>query len=755
MTAHAAWPPEDFAAGFFGPGNRLRWDAIVAGALPSETLARLEPWLDDLRTRRDPLILPRAREDGSVAWYALAASPRSARALRERLVAFIGPSYSEFRGEAVTSDGSDPVDAAVAACAPGAAFRFEAPDASLRDAVRARLLLLRAVAREVPPRVARFARPAGRVLADFELALRRRDGAAADAFLQELQRLGSLSAQNQLFLDILRREAVGDWDGVLDPRRLGVLLDLARPRRVTRALVRALYVREVARFEQSADAVGAARHFASSVWPRFAGLFRTRAGLDGAEVDKCFLLAAGAASPPRTAVRDEVLATHPVGAPDRAFVEALARLVPEVASPQVDPLVRARAAYDDGDVDVAFRAALEAPASVPRLALLLRCARDLDTLDAASTAVSAVDNTTPALRAELFQRSAIRGLWERALDLATRPAAQEEPSAGGLHGWLARLTGAEPWPAALAVLERGVREWPRDVWLADTSALEATARALVATRPAWGDEALRAATPHLLGYLLGDKQPRVLKPVLEEFATVLALDDQPREEQLQALTEVTQALIRIGLDADGYRAALRTLCDAWERIGAATLCDWALDALDALVSLASPAPDAREDFFERVVRYVRRHRRRVSPSQRALLDALAAELGLSIPPDREDAPVAGTTEVDLAARFSNLRVALYSLRASTLGRVASVLSALSPKARVTCFDDMVGGAPALKQAASTADIFVIATTCAKHAATEFIEANRPPGAVTLYASGQGSASMIRELERWAAGARGT
>ena len=68
--------------------------------------------------------------------------------------------------------------------------------------------------------------------------------------------------------------------------------------------------------------------------------------------------------------------------------------------------------------------------------------------------------------------------------------------------------------------------------------------------------------------------------------------------------------------------------------------------------------------------------------------------------------------------------------------------ARGPERDLLSLSDKVGGSPALKQQAATADLFVIATAAAKHAATEFIMSHRPKGARTLFAAGQGSASMI-------------
>jgi hypothetical protein len=69
--------------------------------------------------------------------------------------------------------------------------------------------------------------------------------------------------------------------------------------------------------------------------------------------------------------------------------------------------------------------------------------------------------------------------------------------------------------------------------------------------------------------------------------------------------------------------------------------------------------------------------------------------------------------------------------------------------RVSTFNDKVGGSSSLRSAARNADVFVIATAAAYHAATIFVEAERGSDAVTLKPDGQGSSSMLRSLQEYA------
>jgi len=762
-----SWLRPDFAKRFFGPGNRLRWDAINNGTLSPGTLERIKPWLEDMRSNADFVCLPRARENGNVEWYVLASTDRGARSLQEQLVALLGPSYAGPWLAWSRFDDKDPIDVVVKECAPGRAYRLRVRDPELIEPLRAKLLLFRALCKERPARTAATARPVGRILSDFEYALRTQDGRQATEYIAELRRQGRLSAQNHFFLEILRLESLRAWDEILEEPRLNTLLMLTRPRRVTQALIRALYARELQHFESTGDAAGAVERFKEKLWQPWPALFRTQHGLDAPEAAKCFMMLAAAAFPSRPELRDALLAAHPTQAADRLYLEALAALVPDAAPLALPPpgLESARNAYEQGDVERAFQEALALPGSLERLVLLLRCARELDTLDAAAQALAEVEGAPPAQREVLLERTPIRTLWERLLDLTTRPSQSKIPAVaaptpgptvpGGIVVWLERLRDEAEWPTALDVLERGVREWSRDAWLADQTRVTATATALKAPRRPWGDETLRNGLPHLLHFLLAADEPeRVIKPVLQELAVVVTLDDQVRTEQLRILTELTEALLKIGLSAAEYGETVWALRDIWQRVGAATLGDWALDTLDLLITQPAADPAERTRFFYETATYLRQHSRRTSRDQVLLFHTLAAELGLESPPDIArilgETPGEETASGDhLAAALAGRRIALYSLKEPTINRVARIIGDISPTARVECFYDKAGGSPALKHQAATADVFVIATAAAKHAATDFIAANRPPGAITLYAAGQGSASMLRALRDFA------
>jgi hypothetical protein len=231
-----------FETEFFGPGNRLRWEAIQAGSLSAAVRQRLGPFVEDLQYDRDVVALPRVREEGGeVVWYVLCSSPRMGRLARDEVQAFLGPTYSNFEGRPTQLNPDDPVERAVLAKYRNNAFRVEIPDRNLVETSRGRLGLLIRFGKERPQRYGQRRRAAGRILRDFEYALITNQERTAADCIEELRSAGQLSAENLLFLEVRRLAAGQHWDRILALPELETLLNLARPRRVTDALIRALY----------------------------------------------------------------------------------------------------------------------------------------------------------------------------------------------------------------------------------------------------------------------------------------------------------------------------------------------------------------------------------------------------------------------------------------------------------------------------------------------------------------------------------
>lgn len=207
---------------------------------------------------------------------------------------------------------------------------------------------------------------------------------------------------------------------------------------------------------------------------------------------------------------------------------------------------------------------------------------------------------------------------------------------------------------------------------------------------------------------------------------------------LQALTEI---VLRSAPSATLYSQLLGELADTCERWVAPERAAIALDFADRLVMEASPDPSARETLALALLLPLSVHQGRLDPADRAMARRLSAELGIDL--DWPDQPTeAQQQDTTTALRDLNgLHLLLYSLDQRVLDRVGEALQQLAPGVKVALAHDSVGS-PQLRQKARQADVAVLATRCAKHAATGFITQHAKT-AVIDYADGSGSASLLR------------
>jgi hypothetical protein len=745
-----------FESEFFGPGNRLQWDAIQTGSLPTDVQQRLGPFLEDLERNPEIVALPRVRESGEVQWYVLCSSPRTARLARDELQAFLGPTYSNFDGRPTRLDPSDPVEAAVLAKYGTNAFRVDVPDRNILDAARERLRLFIRLQRERPPRYAKRTRAAGRVLRDFEYALLANQETAAAECIEELRSAGQLSAANLLFLEVRRLAAGRHWDSILALPELQALLAMMRPRRVTEALIRTVYFSYLKEFEQNERAQEAIDRFRSEVWDRFRNLYQTRTNIFGFEIDASFLMAA-ACDPERPEIGQQLIEFYAPDSLERSYVARLLALIPRVASPSqsVGELDHARAVFGVGDVDRAYQLAVTLAPSFDRSALLLRCARDMGGLSAAQVALDSIASLSQSDRARLDQhlllsriRDSLAALSTSDTPTVTVPLAVDEiPSSW--PEWLRRLTMPEPWKAALFVAETGAREWDVGKFLQDAKAVQETADVLLSDRPQWGQDALRDALPYLLEFCTSAGLDARLKQVYESLFVTVAIDPQVSLPQTAALVRIAQARLELGVSAPEYIEIARQITSAIQAIASPSAADLALEALEMLLNAACPDAQERQQFAVQVIAIFQRWYKRIDRTQFALLNAFTKELEMPTAMGGLAKEFASKTSSSEWEQLRGKRIAIYSLQESALRRAALVITELSPGIRVDTFDDHVGGSPALRKAATTADLFILATAAAKHAATTFIEHRRPRTLATLYARGQGSASLLEALREYA------
>ena len=101
----------------------------------------------------------------------------------------------------------------------------------------------------------------------------------------------------------------------------------------------------------------------------------------------------------------------------------------------------------------------------------------------------------------------------------------------------------------------------------------------------------------------------------------------------------------------------------------------------------------------------------------------------------------------IAEKLNDRSVGIYSLNESAAVRAGRLIEGLAENVKVRLNHDYVGS-DKLKVTSRDSDFMIVVTQSAKHAATNFIKAERPNDASDLiYPSARGAASIVNALKQ--------
>jgi len=228
---------------------------------------------------------------------------------------------------------------------------------------------------------------------------------------------------------------------------------------------------------------------------------------------------------------------------------------------------------------------------------------------------------------------------------------------------------------------------------------------------------------------------------------ILASYTEGSVDDLTVWGELAEVLLQLGIQRARYLEICEDVKELWKANASAATVDWACEMVDTFLFYPCQDESARLDVFIAVVSRAHPFKRLLESGQCALLRILAldlkqAEWGTAFAEEQDTSEGHAAPFAALAGKM----VVLYSLTERVTRRVKDVLEGLCPGIDVRLNTDRVG-TTALKSLAREADIFVVNTASAKHAATDFISANRKASAVTLFHNARGTRSMLTLIEQ--------
>jgi hypothetical protein len=734
------------------PGQLWSWADMTSGANAAAKMA--SEWVETgPAPKLFPVILPRVSLDpngeSNLFWYAIAFNQAQGEKLRSELWAFLGPVATDFNRRCAAILDEDQAEKVLMSWSDGPwIYRFKVIDNSKKEWIRSALERLRFVwTRRPVGRQTRF-RTTEELLRDFHIALVNRDDSSSEKWLQELRDGGRLSAENLLFLQIERLAALGCWEELFLHPQWSLLRQLRRPRQVTARMIEALYRIKLIPFLDRNDAPGAIKYVREQILPENGALFRNRNQASSPCILLAFYLAAAASETPQQDRVQKLLLQIPEATRERSFAETVFSIIAKVsAEPKEAGLELAKRAIANNDYEGAWEVLKKVPPSVDSARMLLICAYEFDTAEAAQAVNGMLESLSEQDRALVFKnnRSVLRN-WD---ELKQRLGQTPEPTNWEL--WLARLDSQPDWPEAVFAARDGASLWSLEIYRANPHRVGKLADQLFVDRSGSARRSLRSALPHLTGFFIPDGQGvSAYRPIYCCVLMLTALTDDLSAEDFQFVETLLEAILEAGVTEQVYQDAVQNCTGILETHGSAYSINWALEILDILASRQAPLPAIRDAFFETVLVTLQREHRRVSPNQWEIFSWLCQDMGrtadfTAIHPPSSAVATSGSFFNQTRELLKGRTVAIYTLTESAGNRAKKMIEQIFPGVEVCSTSELVGS-PALKSLSRRAEWFIVATRSAKHSATEFIKQMRPVGRTELlYPTGKGASSIVGAL----------
>jgi len=550
-------------------------------------------------------------------------------------------------------------------------------------------------------------------LASFQdfLNVGRRD-AAAD-ILYRLKEELRIDALNLKFLEVQLLARFEEWNAILMLPGFGNLCVARRPPSVTALLLEALYRVHLEPAFATEDAIAIRQNYKEYCRHSAQGMLSLPAPsmlTDGGW--RLYALEA-TIDPERRDLRRGLLGhEEEVGWLAKTLKPFSPERVDEAASPST-PLNEARAALADIDTS--------------------------SSLDAVAAALESIVKLNTVDLARLSEAEPFRSLLRSVTDTASK---------GGLPAnWLDWLAKVED-PAfsnALEIARQGKDEWPIDECIVDPLGTQRFVAALErAQSNPIAAERTENSLPFIVAWLRRDPsfpRPAMIK-VYSTLLTLFAISAQRGRGIYESVQLLIHGLLSIGLNQKDYRAVI---ADTEELAGAGFgvgMIYWLLEVIEEFLCFVAPDAAAREKFLHRVLSRIAPIHFKLSAFQRVAVARLAEQLGWQLHSVGLTASSAPSDE--LASKLNGRRIAIYSLTESSSRQAKEALECVAPGVVVDCNADHVG-TQRLRALAENADIFVLTSLSAKHAATDFIRDHRS-NLPLLYAQGRGFSSILRSVE---------
>lgn len=753
------WKNEDveFLKQFYSGDQDWTWDGIESKK--TSELSHVSDWLTNLPVPgRYPIALP-VKEEGRFSWVTIAFSEGQCEELRELLNAFVGPICSSFSGSRTKLDPENKRHKVTAAWAGGARFfDFEAvpSNKAQRDRLRKSLADMLGVLKRRPTLNSGIIRTTEGLLREFRAALVNQDQSGAEKWIKKIRDTGRLSAENLRFLKIEYYAAFGMWRDMRLGTEWTLILKGRRPKRTTSLMIEALWQNYFQKSLADGSVESAMDLMQKRVLPDSRPLFRSTRIVMNPACAVTFLLAAACDSPPRPEQAKVLLEKIPEGSEERKFAElVVAKMTPpdksEPKGVTPDAFTQISSYLQRDEYDCAWDMLLGAQPGVTRCRSMLQCAYEFRSLESAKIVSEAVRTLNDSERAMLFSNRSSKAYWDEIQSLS-----QDNSGPQSWEEWLDAVESGESPSSASQIAHAAIEIWNLEDYKTPSGRISSLASRIEKLADSCGNVALRDSAPYISEFFLPHSSPEPqFIAIYLGILNAITFSDQISSQDWTMIETLATAILESGPTPKQYSDMVDALTVVWEVRAEVNRLGWVLDQLDSLIAGPNLDEIARGKLFDVIRNSCSKFARRIDPGLRHYFGILCDDLDRRVEFDaipwtieEIDALSDTTAEENLISESLNARsVGIYTLNESAAVRAKYLIEQICSNVKVRLNYDH-GGSTHLRLIARDSDYMIVVTQSAKHAATDFIKANRPKSSGDLiYPGGRGAASIVSALKQ--------
>ena len=729
---------------FFSANNQLHWHQIVDETAPVEWLVQVKPWIELFKKSRGncPIVLPVFDGSGPDVWYGMAPTNNIMGQLMDEIVAFVGPSYSDFRGELCELSEENVSERALLERFGSRVVCFQANLPEDKIEIERRMKLFQSVLSRRPEIPDRSRRPFGKIRGDFDRAILVGNEIGAKSYIEELVDTGRVNAEQKKCLEIRLLSGLGRQEELARDRILiQSVMDLSLPPQTISDVVEALYETYLRPVEKSTNQQQIKELFKNSIARNYGPLFKERKGIVIPEVLRAFLLYELTQDEPNISRCNTIVSAH--SKDDEGFLIAESWLNNASQSfqtrPELGALEIARQAIADEDYSVALEQSYIALPDPWAFSALLRCAVELRSDSITKRVLETIQETNKESQLLLTEKDKSRlEQLKDSQNVVSLPNYEEN-----WVTWAQWIEGGDNLELPITVLDKMLPKWSIDDYVNNTVICEQFVK-LIGNASEKPEEIYRMALPLIVDFFVERPQKplRCFASIYAILIKVIAWSGPCSTDELELVTSLSESLLSVGCSPEMYSEALEDISEVIIANNSPLNLDWALNTAEIIVLYPNQEPEKSLRLFMNVVDMARTTAHRLTLAQKTILELLAKDYGChnlieSFP------QLDKTTDLEVSEKTFEGMIGIYSLTVAAAKRAKDILNKSFPKARIEINSDCVK-TTALTHLARNADIFVFAWKSSKHSAFDGVKQERKTEDILL-PTGKGSASIVSSV----------